>query len=140
MTAKTPNKIKNLVIGYLRSPQKGHNIVLPNEIHKICMDFYYIPMSAAKKRLMKDLCAVEKEQGICAAPMDDNYLEWEAVIFGADDTEWEGGTFKLRLSFTEEYPHKGPRVNSQRRCFIQISIQMAQPIWILFANGLLFIM
>ncbi len=31
---------------------------------------------------------------------------WHAVIFGPDDTPWEGGTFRLKLEFTEEYPNK----------------------------------
>ena len=35
---------------------------------------------------------------------------WQAVIFGPDDTPWEGGTFKLTLEFTEEYPNKAPKV------------------------------
>merc|ERR1711923_524619 len=30
---------------------------------------------------------------------------WQAVIFGPDDTPWEGGTFKLVLEFTEDYPN-----------------------------------
>ena len=28
-------------------------------------------------------------------------MVWQAVIFGPDDTPWEGGTFKLVLEFTE---------------------------------------
>jgi ubiquitin-conjugating enzyme E2 A len=35
---------------------------------------------------------------------------WQAIIFGPDDTPWEGGTFKLMLEFTEEYPNKPPTV------------------------------
>jgi hypothetical protein len=27
-------------------------------------------------------------------------MKWNAVIFGPDDTPWEGGTFKLEMSFT----------------------------------------
>lgn len=27
-----------------------------------------------------------------------------------EDTPWEGGTFKLRIAFTEEYPNKAPTV------------------------------
>jgi ubiquitin-conjugating enzyme E2 A len=32
-------------------------------------------------------------------------MMWQAVIFGPDDTPWEGGTFKLVLEFTEDYPN-----------------------------------
>ena len=35
---------------------------------------------------------------------------WEAVIFGPEDTPWEGGSFKLILEFTEEYPNKPPNI------------------------------
>ena len=42
--------------------------------------------------------------------MDNNVMAWQAVIFGPDDTAWEGGTFKLLLEFTEEYPNKPPSV------------------------------
>lgn len=32
------------------------------------------------------------------------------MIFGPDDTEWEGGIFKLILEFSEDYPNKPPKV------------------------------
>lgn len=34
-----------------------------------------------------------------------------------DDTPWEGGTFKLKLTFTEEYPNKPPSVVFQTKMF-----------------------
>jgi ubiquitin-conjugating enzyme E2 A len=39
-----------------------------------------------------------------------NILVWQAVIFGPDDTPWEGGTFNLLLEFAEDYPNKAPKV------------------------------
>jgi ubiquitin-protein ligase len=39
-----------------------------------------------------------------------------AVIFGPDDTPWEGGTFKLSLIFTEDYPNKAPQVKFITSC------------------------
>ena len=30
--------------------------------------------------------------------------------FSPDDTPWEGGTFKLTLESTDEYPNKAPKV------------------------------
>ena len=49
--------------------------------------------------------------------MDNNILCWQAVIFGPDDTPWEGGTFKLTLEFTEDYPNKAPVVKFLTKMF-----------------------
>jgi ubiquitin-conjugating enzyme E2 A len=42
---------------------------------------------------------------------------WNAVIFGPEDTPWEGGTFKLTLTFTEDYPNKAPTVRFESKMF-----------------------
>ncbi len=34
-----------------------------------------------------------------------------------DDTPWEGATFKLKMSFTEDYPNKPPKVQFVTKCF-----------------------
>lgn len=44
-------------------------------------------------------------------------MAWQAVIFGPDDTPWEGGTFKLFLEFSEEYPNKAPMVKFVSKLF-----------------------
>ena len=49
-------------------------------------------------------------EGIIGAPLNDDIMKWQAVIFGPDDTAWEDGTFILQLEFTEGYPHKAPVV------------------------------
>ncbi|KPA74933.1 putative Ubiquitin-conjugating enzyme e2 [Leptomonas pyrrhocoris] len=36
-------------------------------------------------------------------------LHWEAGIPGKSGTPWEGGEFRLRLHFTEDYPTKPPK-------------------------------
>jgi ubiquitin-conjugating enzyme E2 A len=68
--------------------------------------------TSARKRLMRDFKRLQKDApvGIQAAPLDNNVMAWQAVIFGPDDTPWEGGTFKLLLEFTEDYPNKPPAV------------------------------
>ena len=49
--------------------------------------------------------------------MDNNIMLWHAVIFGPDDTPWEGGTFRLLIEFTEDYPNKPPTVSFVTKMF-----------------------
>ncbi len=73
----------------------------------------------ARKRLMRDFKRLQQDPpaGISGAPHDNNIMLWNAVIFGPDDTPWDGGTFKLTLQFTEEYPNKPPTVRFVSRMF-----------------------
>eukprot|EP01038_Epipyxis_sp_PR26KG_P011627 gene11627-15574_t len=73
----------------------------------------------ARKRLMRDFKALQKDPptGIQAAPMDNNVMNWQAVIFGPDDTPWEGGTFRLLIEFSEDYPQKPPAIKFLSRMF-----------------------
>jgi ubiquitin-conjugating enzyme E2 A len=67
----------------------------------------------ARRRLMRDFKKLKESKettGITAAPKEDNIMKWEAVIFGPDETIWEGGIFMLTLDFTEDYPNKAPMV------------------------------
>jgi ubiquitin-conjugating enzyme E2 A len=50
-------------------------------------------------------------------PWTAQIMVWQAVIFGPDDTPWEGGTFKLLLEFTEDYPNKAPSVRFLTKMF-----------------------
>ena len=69
--------------------------------------------SNAERRLIKDLKKIQDEanfDSISATPDDDSIFKWTALIFGPEGTEWEGGIFKLRMDFTEQYPYKAPTV------------------------------
>ncbi|WVZ72606.1 hypothetical protein U9M48_021038 [Paspalum notatum var. saurae] len=48
----------------------------------------------ARKRLMRDFKRLMQDPpaGISGAPQDNNILLWNAVIFGPDDTPWDGVT------------------------------------------------
>lgn len=35
-----------------------------------------------------------------AVPDPDNIYEWDGIVYGPTDTIWEGGTFRLKLTFT----------------------------------------
>ncbi|KAK7362203.1 hypothetical protein VNO77_04309 [Canavalia gladiata] len=73
----------------------------------------------SRKRLMRDFKRLQQDPpaGISGAPQDNNIMLWNAVIFGPDDTPWDGGTFKLSLQFTEDYPNKPPTVRFVSRMF-----------------------
>lgn len=71
-------------------------------------------------RLMSDLKAIKQEppEGCSASPAsEDNLFVWTASIFGPDETPWEGGIFSLRITFTERYPEKPPRVRFTTEMF-----------------------
>ena len=57
------------------------------------------------------------QESIQATPEGDSLFKWEAVIFGPDDTIWEGGCFNLTLEFTEQYPNKAPKVKFITKIF-----------------------
>lgn len=61
--------------------------------------------NAAVKRLMieyKQLSSDPNSLFPAVGPVsEDNYLEWEALVPGPDDTPFEGGIFSARLSFRE---------------------------------------
>jgi ubiquitin-protein ligase len=76
--------------------------------------------SPAKKRLMRDFKQMmndKSDTGVSAAPVDANIFQWQAIMFGPSDTEWEGGTFQLLMDFTEEYPNKPPSVKFVTKMF-----------------------
>ncbi|MEN2498999.1 MAG: Ubiquitin-conjugating enzyme E2 B [Marteilia pararefringens] len=66
----------------------------------------------SRRRLLSDFNDLVKGQyeGLCAAPRDDNILQWQGYIIGPQNTPFEDGTFKLTMNFSEEYPNKPPVV------------------------------
>ncbi|ESQ35367.1 hypothetical protein EUTSA_v10008589mg [Eutrema salsugineum] len=91
-------------------------LLLNNEI---CFHDYRRMSTPARKRLMRDFKRLQQDPpaGISGAPQDNNIMLWNAVIFGPDDTPWDGGTFKLSLQFSEDYPNKPPTVRFVSRMF-----------------------
>ena len=76
--------------------------------------------SNAERRLLKDLKKMHDDvtqDGIQATPAGDSLFEWEAVIFGPDDTIWEGGVFNLIIEFSDDYPNKAPKVRFVTKMF-----------------------
>eukprot|EP00696_Hemimastix_kukwesjijk_P003472 gnl/Hemi2/14256_TR4843_c0_g1_i1.p1 gnl/Hemi2/14256_TR4843_c0_g1~~gnl/Hemi2/14256_TR4843_c0_g1_i1.p1 ORF type:complete len:152 (-),score=33.86 gnl/Hemi2/14256_TR4843_c0_g1_i1:121-576(-) len=73
----------------------------------------------ARRRLMRDFKRLHDDPptGINGAPLENNIMKWNAVIFGPEDTPWDGGTFKLTLEFSEDYPNKSPVVKFVSKMF-----------------------
>eukprot|EP00466_Bigelowiella_natans_P020382 jgi/Bigna1/57667/fgenesh1_pm.24_\ len=65
-----------------------------------------------RRRLMRDYKHFKKHspQGIMAYADMHSVMIWHAIIFGPDNSPWEGGVFRLHLTFTDEYPNKPPKV------------------------------
>lgn len=73
----------------------------------------------ARRRLMRDFKRLQEDPpaGVSGAPCDNNIMQWNAVIFGPAETPFEDGTFKLTITFTEEYPNKPPSVKFISKMF-----------------------
>jgi len=61
---------------------------------------------------MRDFKKLQEDppSGVSATPQANDIMSWNAVIFGPEDSAWSGGTFKLSLGFSEDYPNKAPVV------------------------------
>jgi len=75
--------------------------------------------TVARRRLIRDLKKLQSAppEGVNASPVNDDIMSWTAVMFGPDDTPWEGGTFQLEVKFTEEFPTKPPHVKFVTKMF-----------------------
>jgi ubiquitin-protein ligase len=68
-------------------------------------------MKASAKLLMNQFGEMKKEpiEGIFVDLVDeDNVYEWDVFIAGPPDTVYEGGIFRLRLKFPQDYPFSPP--------------------------------
>lgn len=67
---------------------------------------------AMTRRIAKELKDIKQNppEGISAGTIGDEIYKWEAVIVGPSDTPYEGGIFKLRIDFPNEYPYHPPKV------------------------------
>ena len=73
----------------------------------------------ARQRLLRDFKAFEANENetIMASPSENDIFLWEGVIFGPEDTPWDGGCFKLTMKFPSEYPRKPPEVRMNTKVF-----------------------
>lgn len=74
-------------------------------------------MVLALKRINGELKDLQKEPlgDLCSflGPdlRSDDPFKWYAIITGPSDSPFEGGTFKILIEFTEDYPYKPPKVD-----------------------------
>mmetsp|Transcript_2580 Transcript_2580/g.6489 ORF Transcript_2580/g.6489 Transcript_2580/m.6489 type:complete len:165 (-) Transcript_2580:214-708(-) len=73
----------------------------------------------SRKRLIRDFKKLQKDPptGISGSPVPENIMRWNAVIFGPENSPWDGGTFRLVLDFSEDYPNKAPVVKFVSKMF-----------------------
>ena len=73
----------------------------------------------ANRRLFKDIKKLQNDPptSFKVVPNSENMKLWDSLIFGPEDTIWEGGIFRLSLEFTEEYPNKPPEVQFRTNIF-----------------------
>jgi ubiquitin-conjugating enzyme E2 D/E len=65
------------------------------------------------KRILKEMQDMEKSpmDNCTAGPIDVNNLYmWHGPIIGPEKSPYEGGLFKLEITFPIEYPFKAPKV------------------------------
>ncbi|GME94325.1 unnamed protein product [Ambrosiozyma monospora] len=73
----------------------------------------------ARRRLMRDFKRIQQDSagGVSASPLPDNVMIWNGIIIGPQDTPFEDGTFRLKLTFDEQYPNKPPQVKFTSEMF-----------------------
>ena len=70
---------------------------------------------ALQRRLLREFKNIRAsgdgaDKTLTASISDQDITSWTAVIFGAKDTEWENGVFRLKIDFPEDYPTRPPNV------------------------------
>lgn len=69
-------------------------------------------MNSAIKRLVNELKEIQKDTNYyySVCPHEDNYMCWDFLIIGPEDTIYEYGIFKGIINFPKEYPNRPPKV------------------------------
>ncbi|KAI9229383.1 MAG: putative UBC5-E2 ubiquitin-conjugating enzyme [Piptocephalis tieghemiana] len=74
----------------------------------------------AQKRINKELIQLQADpiENMVASPVSDaNLYQWEVIYQGNKNGPYKGGTFKLDITFSTDYPFKAPNVRFQTRIY-----------------------
>lgn len=70
-----------------------------------------------KSRLMREIKDLNKYEEFSVEVLNDNIMTWEVKFNGPADSPYEGGIFKLSITFTNNYPYKPPQVTFLTKMF-----------------------
>ena len=64
------------------------------------------------KRLTREMDNITKDppEGVSVSMENGNIYKWDAIITGPQDSPYEGGIFRLNITFPVDYPFRPPEV------------------------------
>lgn len=67
---------------------------------------------SSQRRVLRDFKKIQNEKSKQYVVKFDpsNLMHWDVVLFGPDETEWEGANFRMKIDFSNDYPHTCPDV------------------------------
>ena len=74
----------------------------------------------AARRLQREYAEIQQDPpvGCTAGPVNDNdFFNWEAMIFGPVDSPFHGGIFHLSIRFPSDYPFKPPIITFKTKIY-----------------------